>query len=133
MVNTCFCWMLVITDTCDKRRSVTKLNSSSTPQISIHWRHYLKSWSDLRVFSNRHPSQILRSVADLLVRVRAYVSDVDLRKWETGIDWELNINLRICKRTSLDADLRYWKKDLDLRYRCLSRRNRTWIWELDVD
>jgi uncharacterized membrane protein len=25
------------------------------------------------------------------------------------------------------------KKDIDLRYRCLWRRNRTWIWGLDVD
>ena len=35
-----------------------------------------KSQSDVKVFSNRHPFQILRSMADLLVRVRAYVSDV---------------------------------------------------------
>jgi len=26
-----------------------------------------------------------------------------------------------------------WKKDIDLRYRCLSRRNQTWIWGLDVN
>ena len=32
--------------------------------------------SDLRVLSYRRPFQILRSMADLLVRVRAYVSDV---------------------------------------------------------
>jgi len=36
----------------------------------------LKSQFDLRIFSNRHPFQILRSVADLVVRVRPYVSDV---------------------------------------------------------
>ena len=50
-------------------------------QISM-MRHHLKSQSDLRVFSNRHPFQILRSMADLLVRVsvREYVSDVNLRK-----------------------------------------------------
>jgi hypothetical protein len=45
-----------------------------------HWRHYFKSRSDLRVLSYRRPFQILRSMADLLVRVRvrvrAYVSDV---------------------------------------------------------
>ena len=51
-------------------------------QIGIHWHHYLKSRSDLRVFSNRCPFQILRSMADLLVRVRAYVSDVIVRRFE---------------------------------------------------
>jgi len=56
------------------------LKSASTDQC-----YYLKSWSNLRVFSNQHPFQILRSMANLLVR--AYVSDViDLRKWETAID-----------------------------------------------
>ena len=32
--------------------------------------------SDLRVLSCRRPFQILRSMADLLVRVRAYISDI---------------------------------------------------------
>jgi len=50
----------------DRLRSASGLKSASTPQICIHWRHYLKSLSDLRVFSNRHPSQILRSMANLL-------------------------------------------------------------------
>jgi hypothetical protein len=45
----------------------SRLKSASTPQISIHWCHYLKSWSDLRVFSNRRPFQILRSVADYII------------------------------------------------------------------
>ena len=44
-----------------------------------------KSQSDLRVFSNRHPFQILRFMADLLVWVKAYISeghsqDIVLRK-----------------------------------------------------
>ena len=60
----------------DRLRSEYGLKSASTPQIGIHCRHYLKSRSDLRVFSNRCPFQILRSMADLLVMVRAYVSDV---------------------------------------------------------
>jgi hypothetical protein len=32
-----------------------------------------------------------------------------------------------------DTNLRILKKDIDLRYRCLWRINRTWIWGLDVD
>ena len=34
-----------------------------TLQIGVHWCHYLKSRSDLRVFSNWHPFQILRFMA----------------------------------------------------------------------
>ena len=68
----------------DRLRSAYGLKSASTPQIGIHCRHYLKSRSDLRVFSNRCPFQILRSMADLLVMVRAYVSDViGPRFWES--------------------------------------------------
>ena len=59
-----------------------RLISASTPQIDIHSRHYLKLRSDLRVISNRRPFQILRSMADLLVRVRACVSDVIRRGFE---------------------------------------------------
>ena len=48
--------------------------------------HPLTSFSQitvrLRVFSNRRPFQILRSLADLLVRVRAYISDVIGRRFE---------------------------------------------------
>jgi hypothetical protein len=54
-----------------------RLRSASTPQIDIHSRHCLKSRSDLRVFSNRRPSQILKSIVDLLVRFMASL-DVDL-------------------------------------------------------
>jgi hypothetical protein len=47
---------------------------------SANVRHYLISRSDLRIFSNQYSFQILRSMADLLVRVRvrirAYVSDI---------------------------------------------------------
>ena len=51
-------------------------------------------------------------MADLLVRARhmsVMSFDVNLRKWETAID------------------LRIWKKDINLRCRCLWCRNRTWI------
>ena len=89
--------------TFDRLRSLHGLESVSTPQIGIHWHHYLKSRPNLRIFSNLLPFQILWSMANLLVRVRVYVSDVDLRKWETAID------------------LRIWN------------RNQTWIWGLDVD
>jgi hypothetical protein len=51
-------------------RSTSSLYSTSTPQIVAHWRHYLKSRFDLRVFSNRHLFQILRSMADLLLSNR---------------------------------------------------------------
>jgi hypothetical protein len=66
----------------DRLRSAFGLESGSTPQIDTHWRHYLKSRSDKRLFSNRYPFQILRSMADLLVRVRAYVSDVIGHRFE---------------------------------------------------
>ena len=78
-----------------------RLKSLSIPQIGIHWRHKLSSRSDLRVFSNRLPFQIVRSMSNLLVR--AHVAG---RRFE---------NLK------------------NLRYRCLWRRNWTWIWGLDVD
>jgi hypothetical protein len=70
----------------------------SSPQIGIHRRHYLKSRSDLWVFSNRRPFQIRRSMADLLVtvrvRIRAYVCDFILRRFEKmefGKDADLRI------------------------------------------
>ena len=75
-----------------------RLRSGSTPQIGIHWHHYLKSRFDLRVFSNQHPFQILRSMADLIVRVRlGYMSvmslDVDLRNGHRfeNLIWVLHI------------------------------------------
>ena len=55
----------------------------------------------LRVFSNLHPFQILRSMADLLVRVRAYASDV------IGCRFE---KVRNCHR------FENLKKDIDMRY-----------------
>ena len=45
----------------DRLRSTSRLKSASTPHISIHWRCYLKSPSDLSECSNRRPLQILRS------------------------------------------------------------------------
>ena len=87
----------------DRLRSASVFKSASTPQIGIYWCHCLNSRSDLRVFSNRHPFQHLRSMAYLLfrVRIRAYISDVNLRKWEMAIDlkigtpiWEFEIGHR---------------------------------------
>jgi len=37
-------------------------------QISIHRHHCLITWSDLKIFSNRFPFQILRSMANFRVR-----------------------------------------------------------------
>ena len=54
----------------DRLRSASGLKSEYTPQICIHWCHYLKSRSDLRVFSNWRAFQILRSKADLLLSNR---------------------------------------------------------------
>jgi hypothetical protein len=63
-------------DIYDRLRPVSGLKSACTPQIGIHWHHYLKTRSDLRVFWNLCPFQILRSMANLLVSIRAYDSDV---------------------------------------------------------
>jgi hypothetical protein len=55
------------------------IDSDQRPDLNRHhWRQYLKSRTDLMVFSNRRPFQILRYMADLFVRVwvRAYISDV---------------------------------------------------------
>jgi hypothetical protein len=45
----------------ERLRSALWLKSVPTPQIGIHWHHYLKSWCCLRVFSNQLPFHILRS------------------------------------------------------------------------
>jgi len=107
----------------DKLRSAFGFKSASTPQINIHWHHYLKSRSNLRIFWNLCPFQILRS----MVRVRAYVSDVIRRRFEKVTNGHRFENLKKY------IDLRIWKKDTDLRYRSLWHRNQTWIWGLDVD
>ena len=99
------------------------LKSASTTLIGIHWCHYLRSMSNLLVFSNRSPFKILRSMVNLLVRVRlrAYVSDVDLRKWETVIDIGIGRRLENFRK---DIDLRIGhrfeelKKNIGRRYRC---------------
>ena len=90
--------------------------------------HLLTSLSQITIrfngiLENQHSFQILRSMADLLVkvRIRAYVIGRLFGKWETAID------LRI------ERLYENWKKDINLRYRCLWCRNRTWIWGLDVD
>jgi hypothetical protein len=67
----CFNWHIY-----NRLRSASGLKLVSFHQICTHWCHFLKSRSDLRVFSNRHPFHILRFIADLLVRIRAYISDV---------------------------------------------------------
>ena len=72
-------------------------------------------------------------MAYLLVRVRAYVSDIIGHRFEKVRNRRRfeNVDMRIWKR-SKDIDLRILKKDIDLRYRCLWHRNWTWIWGLDV-
>ena len=60
----------------------------------------------------------LRSMEGLLVRVRAYVSNIIGHRFEKVRNGHRFENL---------------KKDIDLWYWCLWRRNQTWIWGLDVD
>ena len=47
-----------------------RLRSTSTPQIGVNCRRYLKSGSNVRVLSNRRPFQFIRSMADLLLSNR---------------------------------------------------------------
>ena len=61
----------------------------------------ISNQSNLRLFSNQHPFQF---------------SDLWPFYW---------LGLGHSSVTSLDVDLRIWKKDTDLRYRCLRRRNWT--------
>jgi hypothetical protein len=62
--------------TFSNRCPVTSLTQMDVRSSNRHplIRHYLKSRSNLRVFSNWCPIQIPRSTADLLVRDRAYVN-----------------------------------------------------------
>ena len=76
----CFC-DLNLSCIYDRLRSASGLKSASITQINIH-RHRLITWSDLKIFLNRFPFQILRSIANFLVRVRAYISDVIGRQFE---------------------------------------------------
>ena len=55
----------------------------------------------LRVFSNRHPFQIFRSMADLLARVKVYASDV------IGCRFEKVRNSHRFENLKKDIDLRY--------------------------
>ena len=81
--------------------------------------------------SNWSPFQILRSMADLLVRVGVRALDIDLRKREMAIF--LGIWCIFEKGHWFELWMPIWKKDVNLRYRCLWRRNWTWIWGLDID
>ena len=73
----------------------------------------LKATSTDVIISNRSSFQILRSMADFLVRVWAYVSDV------IGCRFEKVRNVHRFENLKKDIDLRIWKKDIGLRYICL--------------
>jgi hypothetical protein len=93
--------------------SASGLTSTSTPQIGIHCCHYLESRSDLRVFSNWCPFQILRYIADLLFWIRAYVSDVIGRpfvKVRNGYRFE-NLKKRLRSEVHMSVT---WKSDMEL-------------------
>ena len=120
----------------DRLRPVSGLKSGSTLQIGIHW--HSQSWFDLMVFSKWHPFQILRSMAQLLVR--AYVTEV-IGRWFENVRnghrfgnwmqiWDFEKGHRF---ENWMPNWDFEKKDIDLRYRCLWHRNRTWNWGLDVD
>ena len=98
--------------------SVSGLKLASSPLIGIHWRHYFKLRSDLRIFSNLYAFQILRSLANLLVRVRvrAYVSDIigrQFEKSENGNRFEIwDTGLRTYKRTDFcDVEIEHGFED----------------------
>ena len=76
---------------------------TSLSQIKIKFKGILKSVS----------FPILRSMADLLVRVRECVSEVIGHRFEKVRNGHRFENLK------KDMDLRIWKKDIDLRYWCL--------------
>ena len=63
-----------------------RLRSTLTSQIGVHWRHYLKLRSYLRVFSNRRLFQILRSMADLLLSIRRPFQSED-QMWLYLVTW----------------------------------------------
>jgi len=89
-------------------RSVSRLKSGFTLQIGIHW--HSQSWFDLMVFSKWRPFQILRSMAELLVRARADVTDVIGRWFE---------NVRNGHRfENWMPNWDFETKDIDLRYIC---------------
>ena len=56
--------------------------------------------------------------------------DFNLRKWEMAIDLRIGHQFENLKKMTKNW---IWKKDIDLRYRCLWRRNGTSIWGMDVD
>jgi hypothetical protein len=102
---------------------------TSLSQIKIRFKEYLQ----IGILLN---SQIYDN---LIIRVRlehtsVTLLDVDLRKWETAIDLRIGRWLENLKK---DIDLRigrrfeFWKMRHRMKYRCLWRRNRTWIWGLD--
>ena len=104
-------------------RSVSRLKSGFTLQIGIHW--HSQSWFDLMVFSKWRPFQILRSMAELLVRVWAYVTDV-IGRWFENVGnghrfenwmqiWEFEKGHRF---ENWMPNWDFETKDIDLRYRC---------------
>jgi len=74
-------------------------------------------------------------MADLLVSVRAYVSDVIGHRFEKVRNSHRFENMtpiwKLEKGHIIENWTQIWefeKKDIDLRYGCLWRRNWTWIW-----
>ena len=99
----------------DSLWSVSGLKLASSPLIGIHWCHYFKSRSDLRIFLNLCAFQILRSLANLLVRVRvrAYIIGRQFEKSENGNRFDIwDTGLRTWKRTDFcDVEIKHGFED----------------------
>ena len=100
----------------DRLRSVFWLKLASTDVISNHGLRYFQI-SVLSKFSDLWPIYWLGLWHN-------YVSDVIGYRFE---------KVRNSHRFENYFDLRIFLNDIDLRYRCLWRRKRAWIWGLDVN
>ena len=107
-------WWYIVTDCIfDRFRSASTLKSATTDVIILNYGP-IKRYSQIGVlskFSDLCPIYWL-----VLGHTSVTSLDVYLRKWEMVIDLRIG-----CRFENL-------KKD-----KCLWRRNRTWIWGLDVD
>ena len=67
---------------------VYMIDSDQRPLLKSAFTHIVSLHGP--IFSNRFPFQILRSMANFLVRVRAYISDVIGRQFEKVTDGHRN-------------------------------------------
>jgi hypothetical protein len=72
------------------------LRKFNSKQIGVHWRHYRKSQSDSRVFSNRRPFQILRSMLCLIFNICTAYAYLLWYAPEESVNGR-SMNILICK------------------------------------